>query len=88
MSDFQTIRIDRDDRGVATLWLARADKHNALSAQMRCVTFAARTRGSVSVRTIPTGRAWRRCWRNETDRSWFANLRLRPFACSTASLPR
>lgn len=31
---YDTIRIDRDDRGVATLWLARADKHNALSAQM------------------------------------------------------
>ena len=30
----QTIRIDTDARGVATLWLARADKHNALSAQM------------------------------------------------------
>ncbi|ARJ70114.1 crotonase/enoyl-CoA hydratase family protein [Paracoccus contaminans] len=31
---YQTIRIDTDARGVATLWLARADKHNALSAQM------------------------------------------------------
>lgn len=31
---FETIRIETDDRGVATLWLARADKHNALSAQM------------------------------------------------------
>lgn len=31
---FQTIRIDHDPRGIATLWLARADKHNALSAQM------------------------------------------------------
>lgn len=30
----QTIRIDTDPRGVATLWLARADRHNALSAQM------------------------------------------------------
>lgn len=29
-----TIRIDRDDRGVATLWLARAEKHNALSRPM------------------------------------------------------
>lgn len=28
------IRETRDDRGVATLWLARSDKHNALSAQM------------------------------------------------------
>ncbi len=32
MSD--TIDIERDARGVATLWLARAEKHNALSAQM------------------------------------------------------
>lgn len=30
----ETIRIDIDARGVATLWLARPDKHNALSAQM------------------------------------------------------
>ncbi|TGN60951.1 crotonase/enoyl-CoA hydratase family protein [Paracoccus liaowanqingii] len=29
-----TIRIDTDPRGVATLWLARPDKHNALSRQM------------------------------------------------------
>lgn len=31
---FETIRIDTDARGVATLWLARPDKHNALSQQM------------------------------------------------------
>lgn len=30
----ETIRIATDDRGVATLWLARADKHNALSRPM------------------------------------------------------
>ena len=30
----ETIRIERDARGVATLWLARAQKHNAMSAQM------------------------------------------------------
>lgn len=30
----ETIRIETDPRGVATLWLARAEKHNALSAQM------------------------------------------------------
>ena len=30
----ETIRIDTDPRGVATLWLARPDKHNALSQQM------------------------------------------------------
>jgi methylglutaconyl-CoA hydratase len=32
MAEF--IRVERDDRGVATIWLTRADKHNALSAQM------------------------------------------------------
>ena len=31
---FETIRIETDPRGVAHLWLAREDKHNALSAQM------------------------------------------------------
>ncbi|HAR53677.1 MAG TPA: enoyl-CoA hydratase, partial [Roseovarius nubinhibens] len=32
MSD--TISIEHDARGVATLWLDRAEKHNAMSAQM------------------------------------------------------
>lgn len=31
---FETIRLDTDARGVATLTLAREDKHNAMSAQM------------------------------------------------------
>ncbi|WP_306154926.1 crotonase/enoyl-CoA hydratase family protein [Roseovarius sp. MMSF_3281] len=31
---YETIRIERDARGVATLWLARSEKHNAMSAQM------------------------------------------------------
>jgi methylglutaconyl-CoA hydratase len=31
---FETIRIDHDARGIATLWLDRAEKHNAISAQM------------------------------------------------------
>lgn len=30
----ETVSIDRDARGVATLWLDRADKHNAMNAQM------------------------------------------------------
>ncbi|MFW2541733.1 crotonase/enoyl-CoA hydratase family protein [Primorskyibacter sp. 2E107] len=30
----ELIEIERDGRGVATLWLAREEKHNALSAQM------------------------------------------------------
>lgn len=28
------IRVEQDSRGVATIWLARPDKHNALSAEM------------------------------------------------------
>ncbi|QFT92679.1 putative enoyl-CoA hydratase echA8 [Roseovarius sp. THAF9] len=31
---YETVRIERDARGVATLWLDRAEKHNALSARM------------------------------------------------------
>lgn len=31
---YETVKIERDARGVATLWLDRPDKHNALSAQM------------------------------------------------------
>ncbi|MBR9765207.1 MAG: crotonase/enoyl-CoA hydratase family protein [Rhodobacteraceae bacterium] len=31
---YQTIRIEREARGVAWLWLARGEKHNAMSAQM------------------------------------------------------
>ena len=30
----ELIRVDIDDRGVATIWLTRVEKHNALSAQM------------------------------------------------------
>jgi methylglutaconyl-CoA hydratase len=30
----ETVRVTRDARGVATLWLARAERHNALSAEM------------------------------------------------------
>lgn len=31
---FETISFERNDRGVATLWLDREEKHNAMSAQM------------------------------------------------------
>lgn len=31
---YETLEIETDARGVATLWLAREDKHNALSAEM------------------------------------------------------
>lgn len=31
---FETLEIERDTRGIVTLWLSRAEKHNALSAQM------------------------------------------------------
>jgi methylglutaconyl-CoA hydratase len=43
----ETTRIERDARGVATLWLARAEKHNALSAEMiGDITAAAAALGS------------------------------------------
>ena len=31
---YKTIDVEIDARGVATLWLARVEKHNALSAEM------------------------------------------------------
>ena len=31
--DFETLKIERDERGVLTLWLNRPDKKNALSGQ-------------------------------------------------------
>lgn len=51
---FETIRITADDRGIATLWLARPDKHNALSAQMiRELTQAAFDLGNdINIRAV------------------------------------
>lgn len=44
---YETIRIETDPRGVTTLWLARADKHNAMSALMiRELTAAAQALGA------------------------------------------
>ena len=34
MTTYETIEIERDGRGIATLWLDRPEKHNALSARM------------------------------------------------------
>jgi len=34
MTDFQTIELNKDARGVATLWLNRADKNNAFDARV------------------------------------------------------
>ena len=34
MTDFSTIELEKDSRGVATLWLDRPEKHNAFNAQM------------------------------------------------------
>lgn len=46
MNDVETIRIGTDARGVATLTLARAEKHNAMSARMIAeLTEAARVLG-------------------------------------------
>ncbi len=51
---YQTIEIEHDARGVATLWLARAEKHNALNAQMIAeLTQAAQALGAdASVRVV------------------------------------
>lgn len=51
---FETIRIDQDARGVATLWLARADKHNALSQRMmeELTEAAARLGADPAVRVV------------------------------------
>ena len=44
---YQTLDIERDERGVVTLWLARPDKRNALSATMITeLTHAAATLGA------------------------------------------
>ena len=50
----ETIRIDVDDRGVATIWMTRVEKHNALSARMMDeLTGAANTLGADdSVRVV------------------------------------
>lgn len=51
---YETLEIETDSRGVATLWLAREDKHNALSALMiRELTAAAAALGSdATVRVV------------------------------------
>ena len=51
---FDTIRIDTDARGVATLWLARPDKHNALSQPMmeELTQAAARLGADPAVRVV------------------------------------
>ncbi|MFC3627855.1 crotonase/enoyl-CoA hydratase family protein [Paracoccus angustae] len=51
---FDTIRIDTDGRGVATLWLARPDKHNALSQPMmeELTQAAARLGADPAVRVV------------------------------------
>lgn len=50
----ETVEITQDARGVATLWLARADKHNALSGQMIADIHAAADRlaADASVRVV------------------------------------
>lgn len=50
----QTIRIEIDPRGIAHLWLARPDKHNALSAQMiaELTEAAARLGADPAVRAV------------------------------------
>jgi methylglutaconyl-CoA hydratase len=46
MNDFQTIQLETDPRGFATLWLNRPEKNNAFNAQMiRELTAAIKTLG-------------------------------------------
>lgn len=49
-----TLRLDIDGRGIATLWLARAGKHNALSQEMLdgLVAMAGRIAGDPSIRVV------------------------------------
>ncbi len=51
---FETIRVEEDTRGVAHLWLARAEKHNALSAAMigELTQAIGRLGASASVRVV------------------------------------
>jgi methylglutaconyl-CoA hydratase len=51
---YETIRLDRDARGVATLWLARPEKHNAMNEVMIAeLTEAARLLGAdAAVRVV------------------------------------
>lgn len=50
----ETIRVERDERGVATIWMTRVEKHNAMSALMMDeLTQAAKDLGSDdSVRVV------------------------------------
>ena len=55
---YQTLEIEKDTRGVATLWLARADKHNALNAAMMAdLTDAARVLGADDTVRVVVGAA-------------------------------
>lgn len=54
---FEHLTIERDERGVATLWLDRAEKHNALSGQMIAELHAAADKLAVddAVRVVVLG---------------------------------
>jgi len=51
---YETIEVDHDDRGVATVWLNRPEKHNALSAQMirELTDIAGELGGDCSIRVL------------------------------------
>ena len=88
MTDFQTIELNKDARGVATLWLNRADKNNAFDAQVIGELNAAlaqvqddagirflilRGRGSTS----PLARIWAGCAsrpNSTTRRTWLTPM--------------
>ena len=53
MTTFETIALERDARGVATLWLDQPERHNALSARMMDeLSEAAATLGSDGTRVV------------------------------------
>ena len=58
---YETLEIALDKHGVATLWLDRADKHNAISAQMIAElsqAAAALAAGRLCISTEDASRGW------------------------------
>ena len=65
MTDFQTIELNKDARGVATLRLNRADKNNAFDAQVigELNAALAQVQDDAGIRLILRGRGKHFCWR-------------------------
>ena len=54
MTTYQTIRLEEDEKGIATLTLARSEKHNALSGEMieELTSVAGEIAESVTIRAV------------------------------------